>query len=254
MFSARGRLTRRCAPIGPRSRAQLLKGCCKKHSPTDIRHNEVTFGLACRSMAGMDLSEGGPGVAAQHYAEWRAITGEYERHQRLPGSDLVDAQNFAANGGAFVWALIRNWFRASSAKSRHSKRSRVRHPRGTQTGRGANGLGIRSTDNQPWLCWNGASLRRRTMRSRARSIICDCLGIDAWRMHCWGPGGSAGGARSAGEGRPGDPQTAVRHAGAFFAEKHFGGRRGSLERTVIDSAEAVNGAGRGFAGVKANQS
>jgi hypothetical protein len=162
--------------------------------------------------------------AAQHYRDAR-ITAIYEGTNGIQAIDLV-TRKLAANGGASVWALLDE---LSGIVARVEKSN--------DPGFGTTGPKLRDAL---------ASLDRasRWLLERVASAPNDALAGATPYLRLFGSAlggcmlaGEALAARDLGEG---DPQRYVTLA-RFFAE-NISVQAGSLERTVMDSAEAVNGA------------
>jgi acyl-CoA dehydrogenase len=164
--------------------------------------------------------------AAQHYRDAR-ITAIYEGTNGIQSIDLV-TRKLAANGGASVWALL-----------------------GELTE-----IVIRvETSNDPAFGTTGAKLRdalvsldrtSRWLLERVTSSPNEALAGATPYLRLFGStlggcmlAGEALAARDLGDGA-GDPSRYVTLA-RFFAE-NISVQAGSLERTVMDSAEGVNGA------------
>jgi hypothetical protein len=164
--------------------------------------------------------------AAQHYRDAR-ITSIYEGTNGIQSIDLV-TRKLAANGGASVWALL-------------DELSGI--------------AGKVEASNDPAFGTTGTKLRdalgsleraSKWLLERVSSAPNDALAGATPYLRLFGStlGGcmlakEALAARDLGD-RTGDPQRYVTLA-RFFAE-NITVQAGSLERTVIDSAEAVNGA------------
>ena len=203
------------------ARGALLTPIAKAFS-TDIGNEVTSLGVQIHGGMGF-IEETG---AAQHYRDAR-ITSIYEGTNGIQSIDLV-TRKLAANGGAAVWALL-----------------------GELTE-----IVIRvETSNDPAFGTTGAKLRdallsldrtSRWLLERVGSAPNDALAGATPYLRLFGS--TLGGCMLAGEalaardlGEPaGDPARYVTLA-RFFAE-NITVQAGSLERTVIDSAEAVNGA------------
>jgi acyl-CoA dehydrogenase len=203
------------------ARGALLTPIAKAFS-TDIGNEVTSLGVQIHGGMGF-IEETG---AAQHYRDAR-ITAIYEGTNGIQSIDLV-TRKLAANGGASVWALL-DELTAIVARVEAS--------------------------NDPAFGTTGAKLRdalgslTRTSRwllERVASAPNDALAGATPYLRLFGStlGGcmlatEALAARDLGEGN-GDPQRYVTLA-RYFAE-NISVQATSLERTVIDSAEAVNGA------------
>jgi hypothetical protein len=203
------------------ARGALLTPIAKAFS-TDIGNEVTSLGVQIHGGMGF-IEETG---AAQHYRDAR-ITAIYEGTNGIQSIDLV-TRKLAANGGASVWALLDELTE----------------------------IVIRvETSNDPAFGTTGAKLREallsldRTSRwllERVTSSPNEALAGATPYLRLFGStlGGcmlaqEALAARNLGEGA-GDPARYVTLA-RFFAE-NISVQAGSLERTVMDSAEAVNGA------------
>jgi len=203
------------------ARGALLTPIAKAFS-TDIGNEVTSLGVQIHGGMGF-IEETG---AAQHYRDAR-ITAIYEGTNGIQSIDLV-TRKLAANGGASVWALI-----------------------GELTE-----IVIRvETSNDPAFGTTGAKLREallsldRTSRwllERVTSSPNEALAGATPYLRLFGStlggcmlAGEALAARDLGEAA-GDPARYVTLA-RFFAE-NISVQAGALERTVMDSAEAVNGA------------
>jgi acyl-CoA dehydrogenase len=203
------------------ARGALLTPIAKAFS-TDIGNEVTSLGVQIHGGMGF-IEETG---AAQHYRDAR-ITPIYEGTNGIQAIDLV-TRKLAANGGEQVWALLDEL--AGIVK-------RV------------------ETSNDPAFGTSGAKLREalacleRTSRwllERVASAPNDALAGATPYLRLFGStlggcmlAGEALAARDLGEAR-GDPERYVTLA-RFFAE-NISVQAAALERTVIDSAEAVNGA------------
>ncbi len=201
------------------ARGALLTPIAKAFA-TDIGNEVASLGVQIHGGMGF-IEETG---AAQYYRDAR-ITPIYEGTNGIQSIDLV-MRKLAANGGASVWTLLGEL---------------------TETV-------IRvETSNDPGFGTTGAKLRdalgaldrtSRWLLERVASAPDDALAGATPYLRLFGStlGGcmlaaQALAARDAGDG---DPQRYVTLA-RFFAE-NISVQAGSLERTVIDGAEAVNGA------------
>src|SRR6266540_5055948 len=202
------------------ARGALLTPIAKAFS-TDIG-NEVTY-LGVQIHGGMGFIE--ETGAAQHYRDAR-ITSIYEGTNGIQSIDLV-TRKLAANGGASVWALLDEL--GGIVKQVEAS-------------------------NDPAFGTTGAKLRdalgsleraSKWLLERVGSAPNDALAGATPYLRLFGS--TLGGCMLAGEalaaknnGDAGDPQRYVTLA-RFFAE-NITVQAGSLEKTVTDSAEAVNGA------------
>ena len=202
------------------ARGALLTPIAKAFS-TDIG-NEVAY-LGVQVHGGMGFIE--ETGAAQHYRDAR-ITSIYEGTNGIQSIDLV-TRKLAANGGASVWALLDEL----SAIVKQVE-----------------------TSNDPAFGTTGAKLRdalgslersSKWLLERVASAPNDALAGATPYLRLFGStlggcmlAGEALAARSDGNGS--DPQRYVAVA-RFFAE-NVTVQSGSLEKTVTDSADAVNGA------------
>jgi alkylation response protein AidB-like acyl-CoA dehydrogenase len=203
------------------ARGGLLTPIAKAFS-TDIGNEVTSLGVQIHGGMGF-IEETG---AAQHYRDAR-ITAIYEGTNGIQSIDLV-MRKLAANGGASVWALL-DELRGIVSQVEAS--------------------------NDPALGTTGTKLRdalgslERTSRwllERVTSAPNDALAGATPYLRLFGStlggcmlAGEALAARDAGEGA-GDPKRYVTLA-RFFAE-NISVQAAALERTVMDSAEAVNGA------------
>jgi acyl-CoA dehydrogenase len=203
------------------ARGALLTPIAKAFS-TDIGNEVTSLGVQIHGGMGF-IEETG---AAQHYRDAR-ITAIYEGTNGIQSIDLV-MRKLAANGGASVWALL-----------------------GELTGI----VSQVEASNDPAFGTTGTKLRdalgsldrtSRWLLERLTSAPNEALAGATPYLRLFGStlggcmlAGEALAARDAGEGA-GDPQRYVTLA-RFFAE-NISVQAAALERTVIDSAEAVNGA------------
>jgi len=185
------------------ARGALLTPIAKAFS-TDIGNEVASLGVQIHGGMGFVEETG----AAQHLRDAR-ITPIYEGTNGIQSIDLV-TRKLAANGGASVWALLDEL----SGIVKQVEAS-----------------------NDPAFGTTGAKLRdalgsldrsSRWLLERVTSAPNDALA------------GEALAARDLGGEGAGDPSRYVTLA-RFFAE-NISVQAGALERTVIDSAEAVNGA------------
>jgi hypothetical protein len=202
------------------ARGALLTPIAKAFS-TDTG-NEVAY-LGVQVHGGMGFIE--ETGAAQHYRDAR-ITSIYEGTNGIQSIDLV-TRKLAANGGASVWALLDE----------------------------LNGI-VKQVElsNDPAFGTTGAKLRdalgalersSKWLLEKVASAPNDALAGATPYLRLFGS--TLGGCMLAGEalaaksnGDSGDPQRYVTLA-RFFAE-NISVQATSLEKTVIDSADAVNGA------------
>jgi alkylation response protein AidB-like acyl-CoA dehydrogenase len=201
------------------ARGALLTPIAKAFS-TDIGNEVTSLGVQIHGGMGF-IEETG---AAQHFRDAR-ITPIYEGTNGIQAIDLV-TRKLAANDGASVWALLDE---LSGIVARVEKSN--------DPGFGTTGPKLRDAL---------ASLDRasRWLLERVTSAPNDALAGATPYLRLFGSAlggcmlaGEALAARDLGEG---DPQRYVTLA-RFFAE-NISVQAGSLERTVMDSAEAVNGA------------
>jgi len=203
------------------ARGALLTPVAKAFS-TDIGNEVASLGVQIHGGMGF-IEETG---AAQHLRDAR-ITPIYEGTNGIQSIDLV-TRKLAADGGASVWALL-------------GELSEI--------------VGRVEASNDPAFGTTGTKLREalasldRTSRwllERLAAAPNDALAGATPYLRLFGStlggcvlAGEALAARDLGE-EAGDPQRYITLA-RFFAE-NISVQAGSLERTVIDSAEAVNGA------------
>jgi acyl-CoA dehydrogenase len=203
------------------ARGALLTPIAKAFS-TDIGNEVTSLGVQIHGGMGF-IEETG---AAQHYRDAR-ITPIYEGTNGIQAIDLV-TRKLAANGGEQVWALL-------DELSGIVKRV--------------------ETSNDPAFGTSGAKLRdalgsleraSRWLLERVASAPNDALAGATPYLRLFGStlggcmlAGEALAARDLGEAS-GDPQRYVTLA-RFFAE-NISVQAAALEKTVIDSADAVNGA------------
>ncbi len=203
------------------ARGALLTPIAKAFS-TDIGNEVTSLGVQVHGGMGF-IEETG---AAQHYRDAR-ITAIYEGTNGIQSIDLV-TRKLAANGGESVWALLEELAGIVSQVE---------------------------ASNDPAFGTTGAKLRdalasldrtSRWLLERVTSAPNDALAGATPYLRLFGStlggcmlAGEALAARDLGEGS-GDPQRYVTLA-RFFAE-NISVQAAALERTVIDSAEAVNGA------------
>src|SRR5882724_4220895 len=201
------------------ARGALLTPIAKAFS-TDIGNEVTSLGVQVHGGMGF-IEETG---AAQHYRDAR-ITAIYEGTNGIQSIDLV-TRKLAANGGASVWALL-------DELSAIVKQVEV--------------------SNDPAFGTTGAKLRdavgsldraSKWLLERVTSAPNDALAGATPYLRLFGStlGGCmlAGEALAAKSNGDGEPQRYVAVA-RFFAE-NISVQAPSLERTVMDSAEAVNGA------------
>jgi acyl-CoA dehydrogenase len=203
------------------ARGALLTPIAKAFS-TDIGNEVTSLGVQIHGGMGF-IEETG---AAQHYRDAR-ITPIYEGTNGIQAIDLV-TRKLAANGGEHVWALL-------DELSGIVKRV--------------------ETSNDPAFGTSGAKLREalaslerasRWLLERVASAPNDALAGATPYLRLFGStlggcvlAGEALAARDPGEAG-GDPERYVTLA-RFFAE-NISVQAAALEKTVIDSAQAVNGA------------
>jgi acyl-CoA dehydrogenase len=203
------------------ARGALLTPIAKAFS-TDIGNEVTSLGVQIHGGMGF-IEETG---AAQHYRDAR-ITAIYEGTNGIQSIDLV-TRKLAANGGESVWALL---------------------------GELSGIVSQVEASNDPAFGTTGAKLRdalgsldrtSRWLLERVTSAPNDALAGATPYLRLFGStlggcmlAGEALAARDLGESA-GDPQRYVTLA-RFFAE-NISVQAGALERTVMDSAEAVNGA------------
>ena len=203
------------------ARGALLTPIAKAFS-TDIG-NEVAY-LGVQVHGGMGFIE--ETGAAQHYRDAR-ITSIYEGTNGIQSIDLV-TRKLAANGGASVWALldelvgIVKQVEASNDPAFGTTGAKLRDALGS----------LERTSK--WLL-ERVDLRAER-RARRRHALSAAVRLDARRLHA----GRRSARRQEQRRGGGDPQRYVTLA-RFFAE-NISVQAGSLEKTVIDSADAVNGA------------
>ena len=202
------------------ARGALLTPIAKAFS-TDIG-NEVSY-LGVQIHGGMGFIE--ETGAAQHYRDAR-ITSIYEGTNGIQSIDLV-TRKLAANGGASVWALLDEL--GGIVKQVEAS---------NDPAFGTTGVKLRDALG---------SLERASkwLLERVTSAPNDALAGATPYLRLFGA--TLGGCMLAGEalaakshGEAGDPQRYVAVA-RFFAE-NISVQAGSLEKTVTDSADAVNGA------------
>ena len=201
------------------ARGALLTPIAKAFS-TDIGNEVTSLGVQVHGGMGF-IEETG---AAQHYRDAR-ITAIYEGTNGIQSIDLV-TRKLAANGGAAVWALLDELSGIVSQVEASN-----------DPGFGTTGVKLREAL---------ASLDRasRWLLERVTSAPNDALAGATPYLRLFGS--TLGGCMLANEALAarntdaGDPQRYVTLA-RFFAE-NITVQATSLERTVIDSAEAVNGA------------
>ena len=200
------------------ARGALLTPIAKAFS-TDIGNEVTSLGVQIHGGMGF-IEETG---AAQHYRDAR-ITPIYEGTNGIQAIDLV-TRKLAANGGESVWALL-------------DELSGI--------------VGQVEASNDPAFGTTGVKLRdalasldrtSRWLLERVASAPNDALAGATPYLRLFGS--TLGGCMLAGEALAardvaGDPQRYVTLA-RFFAE-NISVQAAALERTVMDSAEAVNGA------------
>jgi acyl-CoA dehydrogenase len=201
------------------ARGALLTPIAKAFS-TDIGNEVTSLGVQIHGGMGF-IEETG---AAQHYRDAR-ITAIYEGTNGIQSIDLV-TRKLAANGGASVWVLL------DELSAIVSQVEASNDPAFGTTGvKLRDALGSLERTSQ-WLL------------ERVTSAPNDALAGATPYLRLFGA--TLGGCMLATEAlaarnlREGDPQRYVTLA-RYFAE-NISVQAGALERTVIDSAEAVNGA------------
>jgi acyl-CoA dehydrogenase len=203
------------------ARGALLTPIAKAFS-TDIGNEVSSLGVQIHGGMGF-IEETG---AAQHYRDAR-ITSIYEGTNGIQSIDLV-TRKLAANGGAAVWTLL-DELSGIAGKVEASN----------DPGFGTTGAKLRDAL---------ASLERASkwLLERVTAAPNEALAGATPYLRLFGStlggcmlAGEALAARDLGDGH-GDPQRYVTLA-RFFAE-NISVQAGALERTVMDSAEAVNGA------------
>jgi hypothetical protein len=203
------------------ARGALLTPIAKAFA-TDIG-NEVAY-LGVQIHGGMGFIE--ETGAAQHYRDAR-ITSIYEGTNGIQSIDLV-TRKLAANGGASVWGLLDEL--SGIVKQVEASND----PAFGTTGPKLRDALVSLERASKWLL------------ERVTSAPNDALAGATPYLRLFGStlggcmlAGEALAAKSSGDGS-GDPQRYVTLA-RFFAE-NISVQAGSLEKTVIDSADAVNGA------------
>ena len=203
------------------ARGALLTPIAKAFS-TDIGNEVASLGVQIHGGMGF-IEETG---AAQHYRDAR-ITPIYEGTNGIQSIDLV-TRKLAANGGAVGVGAARRTRRHRQA-GRGLERSGVRHHR-RQAARRA-----RLARARQQMAAGARDLGAERC-ARRRHALSAAVRLDARRLHA---GRRSARRRAIGEAG-GDPQRYVTLA-RFFAE-NITVQAGALEKTVTDSAEAVNGA------------
>src|SRR3954470_4751496 len=203
------------------ARGALLTPIAKAFS-TDIGNEVTSLGVQIHGGMGF-IEETG---AAQHYRDAR-ITAIYEGTNGIQAIDLV-TRKLAAEGGASVWALL-------DELSDIVKRVEASN----DPGFGTTGPKLRDAlgsleRTSRWLLERLSSSPNEALAGATPSLRLFGANLGGCML-----GSEALAARDAGDGY-GDPARHVTLA-RFFAE-NVSVQAGALERTVIDSAEAVNGA------------
>ena len=203
------------------ARGALLTPICKAFS-TDVGNEVASLGIQIHGGMGF-IEETG---AAQHFRDVR-ITAIYEGTNGIQSIDLV-TRKLAANGGEAVWALLEEL-------SDIVKRIEA-----------SNDPAFGTTSVKLREALGSLDRSSRWLLERMKSAPNDALAGTTPYLRLFGStlGGcmlahEALAARDLGDGA-GDPQRYVTLA-RFFAE-NITVQSGALERTVIDSADAVNGA------------
>jgi alkylation response protein AidB-like acyl-CoA dehydrogenase len=203
------------------ARGALLTPIAKAFS-TDIG-NEVTY-LGVQVHGGMGFIE--ETGAAQHYRDAR-ITSIYEGTNGIQSIDLV-TRKLAANGGASVWALL------DELGSIVGKVEASNDPAfGTTGAKLRDALGSLDRTSR-WLLERVAAKPNEALAGATPYLRLFGSTLGGCML-----AGEALAARDAGDGN-GDPQRYVTLA-RFFAE-NVTVQATSLEKTVMDGADAVNGA------------
>ena len=203
------------------ARGALLTPIAKAFS-TDIGNEVASLGVQIHGGMGF-IEETG---AAQHLRDAR-ITPIYEGTNGIQSIDLV-TRKLAANGGASVWALLDEL--SDIVKRVETSNNPAFGTTGAKTARRAR----RARPHQPLAA--GARHFRAERRAGGRDALSAAVRLGARRLHA----GERGAGRARSRRRRGDAARYVTLA-RFFAE-NVSVQATSLERTVMDSAEAVNGA------------
>jgi hypothetical protein len=203
------------------ARAALLTPIAKAFS-TDIGNEVSSLGVQIHGGMGF-IEETG---AAQHYRDAR-ITAIYEGTNGIQSIDLV-TRKLAANGGTAVWALL------DELAGIVTKVEASNDPAfGTTGPKLRDALGALERTSK-WLLERVASSPNEALAGATPYLRLFGSTLGGCML-----AGEALAARDLGEGA-GDPARYVTLA-RFFAE-NITVQAGALERTVMDSAEAVNGA------------
>ncbi|MDO9563484.1 MAG: acyl-CoA dehydrogenase, partial [Bradyrhizobium sp.] len=203
------------------ARAALLTPIAKAFS-TDIGNEVSSLGVQIHGGMGF-IEETG---AAQHYRDAR-ITAIYEGTNGIQSIDLV-TRKLAANGGASVWALL------GELSGIVSKVEASNDPAfGTTGAKLRDALGALERTSQ-WLLERVGSAPNEALAGATPYLRLFGSTLGGCML-----AGEALAARDPGEGA-GDPARYVTLA-RFFAE-NITVQASALERTVMDGAEAVNGA------------
>ena len=204
------------------ARGALLTPIAKAFS-TDIGNEVSSLGVQIHGGMGF-IEETG---AAQHYRDAR-ITAIYEGTNGIQSIDLV-TRKLAANGGAAVWALL------DELSGIVGKVEASNDPAFGTTGRETARRAGRRWSAPASGCWSAS----RSAPNEALAGATPYLRLFGSTLGGCMLADEALAARDLGEAA-GDPARYVTLA-RFFAE-NITVQAGSLERTVMDSAEAVNGA------------
>jgi acyl-CoA dehydrogenase len=201
------------------ARGALLTPIAKAFS-TDIGNEVTSLGVQVHGGMGF-IEETG---AAQHYRDAR-ITAIYEGTNGIQSIDLV-TRKLAANGGASVWTLLEE---LSGIVSRVEASNDPAF--GTTGAKLRDALGSLDRSSR-WLLERVASAPNQALAGATPYLRLFSSTLGGCML-----AGEALAARDVGEG---DPQRYVTLA-RFFAE-NISVQAAALERTVIDGADAVNGA------------
>jgi acyl-CoA dehydrogenase len=203
------------------ARGALLTPIAKAFS-TDIANEVTSLGVQIHGGMGF-IEETG---AAQHYRDAR-ITAIYEGTNGIQSIDLV-SRKLAANGGQQVWALL------DELKGTVSQVEASNDPAfGTTGAKLRDALGSLDRTSH-WLLERVTSAPNEALAGATPYLRLFGSTLGGCMLAA-----EALAARDAGESA-GDPQRYVTLA-RYFAE-NISVQAGALERTVMDSAEAVNGA------------
>ena len=203
------------------ARGALLTPIAKAFS-TDIGNEVASLGVQIHGGMGF-IEETG---AAQHFRDAR-ITPIYEGTNGIQSIDLV-TRKLAANGGEAVWALL------DELKGIVGKVEASNDPAFGTTGTKLRDALAALDRTSRWLLERIASAPNDALAGATPYLKLFGSTLGGCML-----AGEALAARDLGEAA-GDPQRYVTLA-RFFAE-NISVQAGALERTVIDSAEAVNGA------------